>query len=233
MSDTARYWVVIPAAGVGTRMQADRPKQYLSINNKTIIEYTLDCFISRNDIAGITVAIAEADRYWPELTLANDPKVSVAPGGKERFQSVLNGLRGLSAKASEDDWVLVHDAARPCLGQTEIDRLIENVGQHDVGGILALPCRDTMKRANEKGEIEHTVERENLWHAQTPQMFRYKKLFEALSKVVAEQNLVTDEAMAMELSGYQPVLVEGHPDNVKLTHKDDINSIETYLKKIS
>ena len=232
MSDQTRYWVVIPAAGVGTRMELDKPKQYISINDKTVIEHTIACFISRSDIAGIVVVIATADEYWSALKLANNAKITVAPGGKERFQSVLNGLNALSTRAGINDWVLVHDAARPCLSQQLIDRLIEQTNNHDVGGILALPCRDTIKRANDSGEIESTVDRNKLWQAQTPQMFRYEKLVNALSRVVTEGNLVTDEAMAMELAGYNPLLVEGHPDNIKLTQKDDLGNVEAYLDKV-
>ena len=135
--------------------------------------------------------------------------------------------------AGEKDWVLVHDAARPCLNQSAIDRLMINLRTNDVGGMLALPCRDTMKRANIAGEIENTVERESLWHAQTPQMFRYGKLLSAIEQVLNENIVVTDEAMAMEHSGYNPVLVQGHQENIKITHKDDLMYMEMYLKRMT
>lgn len=231
MTNDARYWVLIPAAGVGRRMEADMPKQYIKVEDKTIIEHTLSCFLQREEIERIVVAIADKDDYWPALPISKDNKVITAPGGKERYQSVLNGLQVLSEMAEEHDWVLVHDAARPCLQQSVIDRLMIELRTHETGGILALPCRDTMKRADVNNEITATVERENLWHAQTPQMFRYGKLVSALEKVLCEGTLVTDEAMAMELSGYKPKLVLGQSENIKLTHKDDLESVKNYLKR--
>lgn len=231
MSNSAKYWVVIPAAGVGKRMGVDIPKQYISVNGKTIIEHTIDCFIHRQEIAGIVVVISKADEYWPTLAISKHERVITAPGGEERYQSVLNGLQSLNEKADENDWILVHDAARPCLNQSAIDRLMTDLRTHDVGGILALPCRDTMKRANETGEIVETVERESLWHAQTPQMFKYGKLLMAIEKALNNNIVVTDESMAMENCGYKPMLVQGHQENIKVTHKDDIQHLELYLNK--
>ena len=233
MSDNSKYWVVIPAAGVGTRMGVDKPKQYISVNGKTIIEHTIDCFIEREEITGIVVVVSKADEYWPTLSISKNERIITAPGGDERYQSVFNGLTILKDKAGENDWVLVHDAARPCLNQSAIDRLMINLRTHDVGGILALPCRDTMKRANIAGEIENTVERESLWHAQTPQMFRYGKLMSAIEQVLNNNIVVTDEAMAMEHCGYNPVLVQGHQENIKITHKDDLMYMEMYLKRMT
>ena len=233
MSANVKYWVVIPAAGVGTRMGVDKPKQYLSVNDKTIIEHTIDCFIEREEITGIVVVVSKADEYWPTLSISKNERIITAPGGDERYQSVFNGLTILKDKAGEKDWVLVHDAARPCLNQSAIDRLMINLRTHDVGGILALPCRDTMKRANVAGEIENTVERESLWHAQTPQMFRYGKLMPAIEQVLNENIVVTDEASAMEHCGYNPVLVQGHQENIKVTHKDDLMYMEMYLERMT
>jgi 2-C-methyl-D-erythritol 4-phosphate cytidylyltransferase len=146
---------------------------------------------------------------------------------------VANGLQVLQDKAEGNDWVLVHDAARPCLNQSAIDRLMIELRTHEVGGILALPCRDTMKRANESAEIVETVERESLWHAQTPQMFKYGKLYSAIEKILKDNIVVTDEAMAMELSGYKPLLVQGHQENIKVTHKDDLQYLELFLNEIT
>ncbi len=229
MTERLRYWVVIPAAGVGTRFGADRPKQYISINNKTILEHTIDCFIERSDIAGIVVAISANDDYWPELAIASDSRITIAPGGEERFHSVRNALQVVAEVADSDDWVMVHDAARPCLQQSAIDRLMSELEDHAVGGILGVPCRDTMKRVNKHAEIVQTVEREHLWHAQTPQMFRLKTLILALDKVIDQKLQVTDEAMAIELQGLLPKIVEGHHENIKITHKDDLKHAETYL----
>lgn len=229
MTATTRNWIIIPAAGIGVRMAADRPKQYLLIQTKTIIEYTLDCFLSRCDIAGIVVAVAKTDPYWSDLSVAKQELVITTEGGDERYQSVLNGLRALAQMASPDDWVLVHDAARPCLQQAAIDRLMTALKHHTVGGLLALPCRDTIKQANSAQQIERTIERATLWQAQTPQMFRYEKLLSALETVQRENKIVTDEAMAMELSGYQPLLVHGHAENIKLTDQADLVAITRYL----
>jgi len=232
MSDSSKYWLVIPAAGVGSRMGVDKPKQYISINNKTIIEHTIDCFINREEIEKIVIAISKEDEFWPTLAISNNDKIITAPGGKERYQSVLNCLQALSGKAGNSDWVMVHDAARPCLNQSAIDRLILELQRHEVGGILAMPCRDTMKRANDTGEIDKTVERESLWHAQTPQMFKYEKLLSAIEDALKNKIVVTDESMAMERMGFKPMLVHGHQENIKLTHKDDLKSIKAYLDRM-
>ncbi len=230
MSDKVNYWAVIPAAGAGKRFGADRPKQYLTVDDKTILEYTIDCFIQRDDITGVVVAIAREDDYWPSLPISRHEKIIVALGGAERCQSVKNALQVLSEKANSEDWVLVHDAARPCLKQNAIDRLISELSEHHTGGILGLPCRDTMKRANQENEIIDTVDRNHLWHAQTPQMFRYQKLLDALVDADNRVEIVTDEAMAIELSGHQLKLVEGHSENIKITQKDDFEQAKIYLK---
>ncbi len=232
MTNSTKYWVVIPAAGVGSRMGVDRPKQYISINNKTIIEHTIDCFIHREEIEKIVIAISKKDEFWPTLAISNHDKIVTAPGGEERYQSVLNSLQALSGKAENSDWVMVHDAARPCLSQSAIDRLMIELRTHDVGGILALPCRDTMKRANDTGEIDKTVERDLLWHAQTPQMFKYGKLLSAIEDALKNKIVVTDESMAMERMGFKPMLVHGHQENMKLTHKDDLESLKAYLDRM-
>ena len=232
MSTDVRYWVVIPAAGVGKRMGVDKPKQYIEVSNKTIIEHTIECFLDREEIEKVVVAISNTDEFWPELQISKHEKVITAPGGAERYQSVFNGLKELQDKAEQNDWVLVHDAARPCLSQSAIDRLMIELREHEVGGILAMPCRDTMKRSNEKREIIDTVERESLWHAQTPQMFKYEKLYSAISDVLKKDIVVTDEAMAIELSGFKPLLVRGQQENIKITHKDDLKYLETYLNEM-
>ena len=230
MPGNEQYWVVIPAAGIGKRFGGDKPKQYLTINNKTILEHTIDCFINREDIAGVVVVIADQDEYWPKLQLNGHNKLMTAPGGHERFNSVCNALQTLSGKANNNDWILVHDAARPCLKQDAIDRLIAELSGSDIGGILGLPCRDTMKRADNNKIISKTIERENLWHAQTPQMFRYEKLLNALLYAAENDLMITDEAMALELQGEQPKLIEGHPENIKITQTDDFKQAEMYLK---
>lgn len=229
MNQNTNYWVVIPAAGIGTRMRADRPKQYLQIHQKTVIEHTLSVFINMPEIKGIVVSLAEHDGYWPKLPVAQHDKIIEAPGGLERCHSVLNGLSELNDMADDNDWALVHDAARPCLLATDVRHLIKECESNNTGGILALPVRDTMKRSGSQGEIIDTVEREGLWHALTPQMFRLGELREALAKAVNTQELVTDEAQAMERAGQKPLLVEANPANLKITRPADLELATFYL----
>ena len=231
MTAGLRYWAVIPAAGVGTRMQADVPKQYLSINHKTILEYTLERFCSYPKIEGVVVAISGNDDVWNTMGISSHPKITVVEGGTERCHSVLNGLHMLSEQANSSDWVLVHDAARPCLRKEDIDRLIEVLAGHEVGGLLGLPVRDTMKRADMSCIIQETVEREGLWHALTPQMFHLDILINSLENALSQERVVTDEAQAVELSGLRPVLVEGHPENIKITRNNDLALAELFLSQ--
>lgn len=230
-----KYWVVIPAAGVGKRMQADRPKQYLPLCDKTVIEHTISCFSHHADISGIVVSLSANDPYWPELDLHSDAPLHRAEGGAERCHSVLNGLEVVTQYAHDDDWVLVHDAARPCLSRLDLDKLISEVNKDDVGGILAVPVRDTMKRGTVKSDnglerIEHTVDRQGLWHALTPQMFRLGALRDALQQALADGFEVTDEASALEHGGKQPRLVEGSSSNIKVTRPEDLALAEYYLQ---
>lgn len=229
MAAQARFWAAIPAAGVGARMGSGVPKQYLTVRGRCILAHVLDRFCDHPAIVGVVVAIAEHDARWPVLGYATHAKVQTAPGGAERCQSVLNSLRRLLDRARPDDWVLVHDAARPCVRRGDIDRLIETAGNHAVGGILALPVRDTMKRADGHDTVAATVEREGLWHALTPQMFRVGPLEHALAAAIAQGRSVTDEAQAMEMQGLRPLLVPGHADNIKITHDDDLALAELFL----
>lgn len=231
MEQRNRYWALIPAAGVGSRMKMDLPKQYLKARGKPILEYSLERFLNHSKIDGIVVVISTTDQYWASLSISDNQKIITAPGGKERCYSVMNGLKCLLSFADPDDWVLVHDAARPCLRNEDIDHLMDSVGNHHVGGILAAPVRDTMKRAGINNEIIETVERDKLWHALTPQMFRLGILTMALEKQINNNQEITDEAMAIELSGEFPLLVEGRADNIKITTIDDIATAEIYLGK--
>ncbi|MFO7592840.1 MAG: 2-C-methyl-D-erythritol 4-phosphate cytidylyltransferase [Pseudomonadota bacterium] len=228
MIDKQKYWAVIPAAGVGKRMQADRPKQYLALHGKTVLEHTLSRFLDHPQIAGVVVAVTDGDPYWRDLAIAH-PKLLTASGGEERCHSVLNALHVLSQHADSDDWVLVHDAARPCLRREDIDRLISTLDNHPVGGLLGLPVADTMKRTTADGTVIETVSRENLWRALTPQMFRVNDLYQALETALASRQLVTDEASAMELAGKAPKMIEGHGDNIKITRPQDLRLAELYL----
>lgn len=225
-----KYWVVIPAAGVGKRMQVNHPKQYLSIDGKTIIEHTLSCFSHNPIFSGIVVAVSSGDEYWPELHIESSVPLFKTEGGEERCFSVLNGLRYLKGKASDNDWILVHDAARPCLRAEDIHTLVKQVGKHSVGGLLGLPVADTLKFCGDNQRVKRTVSRNGLWRALTPQMFRYGKLLSAMEAITHFPERVTDEASAMEMAGYEPVMVEGHWDNIKITHPQDLSQAQLILR---
>ncbi len=225
-----RRWAAIPAAGAGTRMGAGLPKQYLSLLGRPIIAHSLTLFSGHAGIDGIVVALAADDGHWEGLGMNALPKVRVTVGGAERCHSVLAALRCLSESAHPEDWVLVHDAARPCLRRADLDRLIGEGGRHPVGALLGVPVRDTMKRVDAQGHVVETVPRRDLWHALTPQMFRLGMLTEALAQAIAEGVLVTDEAEAMERTGRCPLLVEGHADNLKVTRPDDVMLAEAVLR---
>lgn len=220
---TPSFWVVIPAAGVGSRMQADRPKQYLFLDGRCLIEHTLDCFLTEPNLRGLVVCLSPDDGWWPELTCAADPRITRADGGRERADSVLNGLQTLaSLGADEQDWVLVHDAARPNLAQSDLHALLHKVQDDPVGGLLAVPVRDTLKLAGPDGRVSSTPDRSLFWQAYTPQMFRLGALRTALSDALAAGAVITDEASAMEWAGHSPQLVEGRSDNIKVTRPEDL-----------
>ena len=232
MSNNNRLWVVIPAAGIGKRMGVDIPKQYITVCDKAIIEHTVEKFTSRNDLQGILVALSNSDQHWSTLELSKNNKITTVTGGEERYKSVYNALCSLKNKAGDDDWILVHDAVRPCITTFEIDQFIADLDHlNGIGGILALPCFETMKKANTNHEIEETIDRKFIWHAQTPQMFRYKKLFLAIEKIMNENIFITDEAMAMELAGYKPMLIQGTHSNIKITDQNDLKYLESFLKQ--
>ncbi len=225
------FWAVVPAAGVGQRMQADRPKQYLEIDGRSLIEYAISRLMADTHIEGVVVAISPADKYWPALEICLDKPLWIAEGGVERCHSVLNALQELATHANEDDWILVHDAARPCVRAEDIAHLIAELKTDEIGGLLAIPVRDTMKRAEENRRVIATEDRHGLWHALTPQMFRYGKLRHALEQAIEDEALVTDEASAMELAGFEPLLVEGHADNIKVTRPEDLALAAFYLRQ--
>ncbi|WP_277962038.1 2-C-methyl-D-erythritol 4-phosphate cytidylyltransferase [Pseudomonas sp. RIT-To-2] len=217
------FWAVIPAAGVGARMAADRPKQYLHLGGRTILEHSLDCFLGHPGLKGLVVSLAEDDPYWPDLASARDPRIQRAPGGRERADSVLNALLHLHANGAEDDdWVLVHDAARPNLARADLDKLLGELAHDPVGGLLAVPAKDTLKRADAHGRVAETVDRTTIWQAYTPQMFRLGALHRALADSLVADVAVTDEASAMEWAGQAPRLIEGRSDNLKVTRPEDL-----------
>jgi 2-C-methyl-D-erythritol 4-phosphate cytidylyltransferase len=228
---TARLWAILPAAGVGRRMGSTVPKQYLELAGRAVIEHALDLFVSHARIAGVVVALGVEDGYWETTAYAAHPRVRRAPGGAERCHSVLNALAALDGQADADDWVLVHDAARPCLRPDDLERLIDGLLDDAVGGLLGIPVRDTMKRAGTGERIETTVDRSNLWHAYTPQMFRLGLLRRALHEALEAGDLVTDDASAIERLGLAPRLIEGHADNIKITRAEDLPLAHFYLQR--
>jgi len=224
-----RFWVVIPAAGSGMRMGAAVPKQYLPLAGRTVIEHSMARLAALPGVAGLVVALAVDDPYWPTLKLQLGVPVQRITGGSERCHSVLAALTWLLGVAEANDWVLVHDAARPCVRRADLQRLLDTLADDPIGGLLAIPARDTKKRADANGRILSTVDRTDLWKAQTPQMFRLGALHEALSRAIAAGVLVTDEASAMEYAGLMPRLVEGHSDNIKITRPEDLMLAEFYI----
>lgn len=216
-----RHFALLPAAGVGARMGGAHPKQYLAIHGRPMIWHAIRAFELHAAIACIYVVISPQDAWWDSYDWSIFDKLEVLRcGGATRAESVLNGLRACAAEVSADDWMLVHDAARPCLSQELLDKLLAQLDADPVGGILAAPVADTLKRQAADGRIAETVPRAGLWGAQTPQMFRHAMLLQALEKVGSE---VTDEASAIEALGLAPKLVESDLTNLKVTYPRDLD----------
>lgn len=227
----SRIWALVPAAGVGRRMGGETPKQYLPLLGKTVIEQTLTKLAAVPEIEGIVISIGDSDRWWPALDLKIAKPIHIVAGGQERVHSVLNAVKDVIPNLSNDDWLLVHDAARPCVRLVDIEHLILATRDHPCGGILAAPAYDTMKKSSEHQEIIQTVDRSKLWRAFTPQIFRARLLYDALLAGQAYPDKITDEASALELMGYQPMLVEGRGDNIKITRPEDLTIAEFYLQQ--
>ena len=226
-----KLWVVLPAGGSGSRMASDQPKQYFLLAGKTVLERSLAPFLQRTEFAGICVALARGDSFGRQLLARLPENFIIANGGNERADSVANALQALAeAGAIERDWVLVHDAARPCLSAADLNRLMAGVESSTVGGILAVPVRDTLKFSSNGEEIERTVDRSALWQALTPQMFRFGLLQQALQHCAATEQPVTDEASAVEQLGEQPLLITGSSINLKITWPADIPLAEKLLE---
>ncbi|ADW72308.1 MULTISPECIES: 2-C-methyl-D-erythritol 4-phosphate cytidylyltransferase [Rahnella] len=221
---------VLPAAGIGSRMQAECPKQYLSIGGKTLIEHSICALLQSGKVSQVIVALSPHDTQFEQLPIARDPRIRVVAGGAERAESVMAGLD----VAGDSGWVLVHDAARPCLHPDDLHNLLAIATTSKVGGILAAPVRDTMKRG-EPGitAIAHTVDRQDLWHALTPQFFPLELLKTCLRRALNEGAVVTDEASAMEYCGFHPMLIPARADNIKVTRPEDLALAEFYLTRLS
>ncbi|MEP2650519.1 MAG: 2-C-methyl-D-erythritol 4-phosphate cytidylyltransferase [Paraglaciecola sp.] len=228
-----QYTVIVPAAGIGKRMQSDCPKQYLNILGKSIIEHTLENLLSHPQIKSAVVVLNPNDTIFKDLPISTHPYIDIVIGGKERSDSVLAGLNYLS---NSERWVLVHDAARPCLNHTDLSTLLSLATHGENGGILAAPVRDTMKRGSaitskKYNRVKYTESRENLWHALTPQFFPLALLKHALNLAIDEGAEVTDEASAIEYLSEPVMLVEGSASNIKVTRPEDLLLAEFYLSQ--
>jgi 2-C-methyl-D-erythritol 4-phosphate cytidylyltransferase len=222
-----RFFGLIPAAGAGERMGMATPKQYLKLLGRTMLYHSVNALLANARIDTVFVVLAPADQEfrqhpWGEF---GDRVAPLYCGGATRHDSVLNGLVAASSTVEPDDWILVHDAARPCLGQHELQRMLDTLATDEVGGILGVPVADTLKRADSAGRIETTEAREQLWQAQTPQMFRHGLLLEALGRTAK----LTDEAGAVEALGLKPKLVQGSATNLKVTFAEDLQLAQTIL----
>lgn len=221
MNPVGRRWAVVPAAGRGERYGGRAPKQYERLLGRPVLSWTLAALLAERSIVRVVVALAAGDRRFSRLDETRGPRIQTCRGGAERCISVANALESLAGVARDEDWVLVHDAARPCLRLADLRALIHEIGHDPVGGLLAVPVGETLKLAGENDRVDRTVFRDGLWRAMTPQMFRYGLLKRALALCIDRGRRVTDEAAAIEALGLRPRLVRGHGDNVKITHPED------------
>lgn len=228
MTRTSSVVAIVPAAGSGMRMKATLPKQYLRIGGKTVLEYTLSTLLHCSHIDRIIVVLSDSDRYFSTLPVAHHPKITSVIGGKTRAESVLAGLQNVK----DSEWALVHDAARPCVTEEDIEKLIDIVLRTNQGGILAVPIVDTVKQAEKTAQhrIEKTLDRTFLWYAVTPQLFLAKELKTSLEKAIKKRLNITDEAAAIEYNGGKPLLVSGRRDNIKITQPEDLSLVTFYLQ---
>ncbi len=225
------FWGIVPAAGLGLRMAADCPKQYIKIHDRTILEYAIESLVSHPHIEKVVVALHEHDDYWKSIVPPHKEKIITTVGGEHRINSVWSALQALDSYAHDNDWVLVHDAVRPCLSHELIDRLIHKLHDHPIGGLLGIPVRDTLKKVDADHVIENTLSREHVWAAQTPQMFRYRALREAIKQTMHQDRVITDEASAFEAIGEYPQMVLGDVSNIKVTYPADLKIADFLLKE--
>ena len=228
-ANKSTIWAIIPAAGVGRRMARSQPKQYLKLKGKTIIEHSLRQISRCSAVSGIVVGIAEDDDYWDKFEIKNKKLLGVYKGGTQRIHTVLNGLDFLSEWAGEDDWVMVHDAVRPCVCVEDVNKLVKQAMQSNRSAILASPVIETVKKINSDDEIETTLNREHLMLAMTPQLFPIKLLQQALRCAIDKAILSTDESAAVELLGLQPLAITGQRSNIKITTAEDLQIADLFL----
>jgi len=225
-----KFWAIVPAAGIGSRFSADIPKQFHQLNGRLVAEHTLSRLLSLSIIRAIYAPCDRSSAYWSKVPAAGNKRVQLIAGGEYRAQSVLNGLTAIQSFASEDDWVLVHDMARPCVTPENIGQLIAALVNHPVGGILAAPINDTLKRVNADKHILETANRSEYRAAQTPQIFRYGLLKASIQSMLQDNKIPTDEASAIEYAGYQALAVAGRQDNIKITRREDLAVAAAIMK---
>ncbi len=229
MADGTSYWLVMPAAGASRRFGAGAAKQHVALAGRTVLELALQLFSEDARCRGIALALSPAALADAGLRGRLAAKVWPVLGGARRCDSVLSGLEALGARAASEDWVLVHDAARPCLSADDLDRLLQGGAAHGLGALLAAPVTDTLKRADDTQSVECTVDRGALWRALTPQMFRYGPLCAALRNALAAGREPTDEAQAIEWQGGRPLLVVAQDSNIKITSRQDLDLAQAIL----
>ena len=226
-----RIWAVIPAAGVGKRFSSDIPKQYLPLSGIPVLLHSINKLLKFGGFEEILVALNPADTFWQKLNFTH-PKVKTIHGGFERCNSVNSALEDLSDRAENADWVLVHDAVRPCISDSDLKKITDIVHEEDVGGLLACPILDTIKEVDENLDVQKTIPREKLWAAMTPQIFRYELLKQALESALMAGGSVTDEASAIESIGLTPRIVQGDKTNIKVTHSTDMVLAESIINTL-
>jgi len=230
-SSNSDYWAVVPAAGIGRRMNSSIPKQYLKIKGREVLAWTLESLQSFDKLRGIILVLHPEDRYFQEHLASSFPDIVCVEGGAERLHSVAAGLSAVQERGADHDWVLVHDAVRPCLHPDDLHRLVDALEGESAGGILALPVSDTLKQADSLQQVSATLPRENYWLAATPQMFRLGPLLKATNQALEVGHLATDEAATMEQMAYPVKLVAGRRDNIKITSAEDLALAEFILQQ--
>lgn len=226
-----RCAAIVPAAGIGRRFGGELPKQYLPLHGATVMEHTLRLLLAVPRIQRVVVVVHPQDERWRALEVFADPRIVTAVGGAERCDSVLNGLLHLQQLGERCEWALVHDVARPCCPRSDIEKLLDQLAADAVGGLLAAPVSDTIKRVDGARQVEETVDRAALWQALTPQLFRFQLLLDALLHCRALGRAVTDEAQAIEALGWRAQVVEGSRRNIKITRPEDLALAEYFLSR--
>ena len=227
----SKVWAIIPAAGLGQRMNSERPKQYILINDEPILAHTLHAICQVPQVEQVVVALHPDDQYWPTQINLSYTNITTTQGGEFRAQSVLNAIQLLSAQANAQDWLLVHDAVRPCITAKTINAMLIQLEDHPIGGLLGVPVRDTLKAVDAQGNTTQTVSRAGLWHALTPQVFRFGLLQAALTTLIEDDFEITDDASAIEKMGHSPKMIQGSYDNIKITWPEDLATASAWLQQ--